>query len=285
MNTAKSLHRCVSLPCDPTVCISKLSHSTLPPAFQTLIPTDHRVLEPLICLTFSNDEQERAVVLGHMQELIWLVKYPNVRVQFQSLWSLQNIALWTDEARILIHKSGGTRCIFENFHTFDVPVQLEAAAVVANLAMCKALHRDMVHKYKAIEFFITHIGSRNPRLSQFASTGLGNLAVTESNRSLIRKSMGVQALFGNIVSPDYLKRKYALSALANVALSQANEIIQIFHSKSLVDRVMRIALKRETDTEREAAILLRNMSAHAALHLLLDERGIDRVVQVRQKES
>lgn len=39
-------------------------------------------------------------------QLVWLISYPNMRVQFQSAWGLANLALVDEDARIKIHKQG-----------------------------------------------------------------------------------------------------------------------------------------------------------------------------------
>jgi hypothetical protein len=44
------------------------------------------VLEPLISLTLSKKEADQIIAKKYIGQLIWLISYPNVRVQFQSAW-------------------------------------------------------------------------------------------------------------------------------------------------------------------------------------------------------
>jgi hypothetical protein len=61
---------------------------------------------------------------------VWLISYPNMRVQFQSAWGLANLALLDDETRWKIHISGGTKSLFEWYMDMDFVVQLEALAAL-----------------------------------------------------------------------------------------------------------------------------------------------------------
>ena len=47
-----------------------------------------RVLEPLISLTLSGKEEDHAIAKKYIGQLVWLISYPNIRVQFQSAWYL-----------------------------------------------------------------------------------------------------------------------------------------------------------------------------------------------------
>src|SRR5690606_22934451 len=78
-----------------------------------------RVLEPLISLTFSDNDGERRVVANYCRRLVDLMDYPNKRVQFQSVWALANIALWHDESRMSIHNNGCTRYLFHAYESMD----------------------------------------------------------------------------------------------------------------------------------------------------------------------
>lgn len=52
-----------------------------------------RVLEPLISLTLSNDPADLEIAKSYIEQLVWLISYPNIRVQFQSAWGIANLAL------------------------------------------------------------------------------------------------------------------------------------------------------------------------------------------------
>lgn len=51
--------------------------------------------------------------------------------------------------------------------------------------------------------------------------------------------------------------RYGCLALANMALSPSTEIIQIFESRSLVGRILKMANRKEIETQREVIALLR----------------------------
>lgn len=78
-----------------------------------------RVLEPLISLTFSANDDERQVVAKYCKRIVDLMDYPNKRVQFQSVWTLANIALWHDAARMSLHNNGCTRYLFQAYASMD----------------------------------------------------------------------------------------------------------------------------------------------------------------------
>lgn len=72
-----------------------------------------RALEPLISLTLSQNKADTEIAKKYISQLVWLVSYPNVRVQFQSAWGLANISLIDDEARVNIYREGGFRTLYE----------------------------------------------------------------------------------------------------------------------------------------------------------------------------
>ena len=87
------------------------------------------------------------------------------------------------------------------------------------------------------------------------------------------------------MSHDYQKRRYACMALANMALSSTAEIQQIFLSRGLLNKVMKIASRNETETQREVVALLRNLSCHPALRRALLDRGIIGAILKAQTSS
>jgi hypothetical protein len=52
-----------------------------------------RVLEPLISLTLSSEPNDLEIGKAYIKELVNLIAYPNIRVQFQSAWGLANLGL------------------------------------------------------------------------------------------------------------------------------------------------------------------------------------------------
>lgn len=73
------------------------------------------------------------------------------------------------------------------------------------------------------------------------------------------------------MSSDYHKKRYGALALANMALSPTTEIVQVvflltapslipsqvFTSKGLLDRIIKMAVRQEIETQREVTALIR----------------------------
>lgn len=95
---------------------------------------------------------------------------------------------------------------------------------------------------------------------------------------MIRREGGIQILVGCVMSHEYQKRRYACLALSNMALSTTGEIDQVFLSRGLLNRVLKIASRIEAETQREVVSLLRCLSHHPALRRALLDRGIVRVI-------
>jgi hypothetical protein len=238
-----------------------------------------RVLEPLISLTLSTEKEDWEIAKKYIGQLVWLISYPNMRVQFQSAWGLANLALLDDDARMRIHDAGGTKALFEWYTEMEPIVQLENLAALANMTLCFEVADDMAQRNKCISFFVDLVASNQLKHAQFAAIALANLARKEIYREMIRKCGGVQALASCLMSHDYQKRRHACRALANLALSPAKEIEQIFEAKGLVDRIIKMALRKEIETQREVVALIRNLSCHARLRPLLLDRGVMNAVE------
>jgi hypothetical protein len=233
-----------------------------------------RVLEPLISLTLSTEKDDWEIAKKYIGQLVWLISYPNMRVQFQSAWGLANLALLDDDARLKIHEAGGTKTLFEWYMDMEFVVQLEALAAMANLTLSMEVADEMVSRYKCIPFFIDLVSSNKLKHAQFSAIALSNLARKESFRDLIRRSGGITALVGCIMSHDYQKRRHGCRALANMALSPSKEIEQVFESKGLIDKILKMALRKEIETQREVVALIRNLACHARLRPMLLDRGV-----------
>lgn len=242
-----------------------------------------RVLEPLISLTLSTDSNDWEIAKKYIGQLVWLISYPNMRVQFQSAWGLANLALLDEDARVKIHDAGGTKTLFEWYMEMDFVVQLESLAALANLSLSMEVAEDMVVRNKCIPFFIDLVSSNKMKHSQFAAIALANLARKEAFRELIRKCGGIPALVGCIMSHDYHKRRHGCRALANMALSPSKEIEQVFESKGLIDRIIKMALRKEIETQREVVALIRNLACHARLRPLLLDRGVMEAVEASKQ--
>jgi hypothetical protein len=238
-----------------------------------------RVLEPLISLTLSSNKDDWEIAKKYIGQLVWLISYPNMRVQFQSAWGLANLALLDEDARVKIHEAGGTKALFEWYTEMDFVVQLEVLAAMANLTLSSEVSDMMVTRHKCIPFFIDLVGSNKLKHSQFAAIAMANLARKETYRELIRKNGGIPALVGCIMSHNYQKRRHGCRALANMALSPTKEIEQVFESKGLIDRIIKMALRKEIETQREVVALIRNLACHARLRPLLLDRGVMSAVE------
>jgi hypothetical protein len=238
-----------------------------------------RVLEPLISLTLSSEKDDSDIAKKYIGQLVWLISYPNMRVQFQSAWGLANLALLDEDARIKIHEAGGTKTLFEWYMEMDFVVQLETLAALANLTLSIEVGEEMVTRHKCIPFFIALVASNKMKHSQFSAIALANLARKEAFRELIRKHGGIPALVSCIMSHDYQKRRHGSRALANMALSPSKEIEQVFESKGLIDRIIKMALRKEIETQREVVALIRNLACHARLRPILLDRGVMSAVE------
>ncbi len=238
-----------------------------------------RVLEPLISLTLSSNKEDWEIAKKYIGQLVWLISYPNMRVQFQSAWGLANLALLEEDARLKIHEAGGTKALFEWYTEMDFVVQLEVLAAMANLTLSQEVSDIMVSRHKCIPFFIDLVASNKLKHSQFAAIAMANLARKEIYREQIRKSGGISALVTCLMSHNYQKRRHGCRALANMALSPTKEIEQVFESKGLIDRILKMALRKEIETQREVVALIRNLSCHARLRPLLLDRGVMSAVE------
>ena len=132
----------------------------------------------------------------------------------------------------------------------------------------------MLYRYKCIPFFLGHVSGTQLKHAQFASIAIGNLARKESFREQIRAEGGVPILVGCILSSDYSKRRYGALALANMAISSNVEITQVFTSRGLLDKIIKMAVRNEIETQREVIALLRNITCHGELHPILFERRV-----------
>ena len=157
--------------------------------------------------------------------------------------------------------------------------QLEALAALANLTLSPRVAESMAKQPECIPFFMRLVRSNQTMHSVFSCIALGNLARHEGFREAIRRAGGVEALVGCIISQNYQKRKYGMFALANMALSTSKEILALFQTRGLVDRIMKMAARKEADTQREVVALVRNLSCHRALRGYLLDKGIMLAIQ------
>ena len=130
-------------------------------------------------LHIGDDDKEMNIAKKYIGQLVWLLSYPNIRVQFQSAWALANLAAFNEDSRIKIHEAGGTKTLFEWYNDMHFLVQLETLAALTNLTVSELITADMVYTYKSIDFFMVLIQSNKPKHAQFAIIALGNIARDE----------------------------------------------------------------------------------------------------------
>jgi len=236
-----------------------------------------RALEQLIALTASPDKADWSVAKKYAGQVVWLLNYPNLRVQFQAAWALANVALLDEESRIKIHEAGGTAALLDKYDTMAPMAQLESLAALANLTLSPRIADELALKGNCIPFFMSFVARRSggPMHCVFACIALGNLARKEVFRDVVRRSGGMELLASCIMSQNYQKRKYGMFVLANMALSPSREVEAVFQkTPGLLDRIIKMATRRELDTQREVVVLIRNLAAHSRLRADLLDRGI-----------
>lgn len=106
----------------------------------------------------STEQTDLEIGKSYIKELVNLIAYPNIRVQFQSAWGLANLALGIiiiiiivflliifityylfivdDKARMQIHRDGGTQKLFEWYPEMEKVVQLETLAAMVSFFSC-----------------------------------------------------------------------------------------------------------------------------------------------------
>ena len=242
-----------------------------------------RIMEPLISLTLSDKPEEHAIAIKSINRLVWLLSYPNMRVQFQSAWALANLAILDEETRLKIHEAGGTKSLFQWYKEVDFVVQLEMLAALTNMTLSIEISKEMLSDFNACAFFLNLVDSTDVKHSQFASIAVGNLARVESFREEIISCGGMPILVNCIFSSNYSKRRYAALALANMALSMHIEIDQVFESKGLLDKIIKMGTRKEAETQREVTALLRNICVHSNLRKHILSRKIMDAVHAAQQ--
>ena len=237
-----------------------------------------RALEPLIALSMSTNKDDWAVCKKYISQLVFLLNYPSLRVQFQAAWALANIALLDEEARIKIHEAGGTAALQNGYPKMQFMAQLETLAALANLTLSPRIANELAKNSTCIPFFMELVQTQAQAKTMhcvFACIALGNLARNEVFREIIRRSGGFQAMVRCIMSQHYQKRKYGMTCLANLALSPVPEVSSLFQSwPGLLDRLVKTASSNELDTQREVVALIRNLAAHSKIRPLLLEKGV-----------
>lgn len=244
-----------------------------------------RVLEPLISLSLSTESDDLDIVKRYIPQLVWLLSYPNKRVQFQSAWALANLSLLEEDARVKINDASGTKTLLEWYMDMDDLVQLECLAALANLSLSYEVVDDLVNVHKAIPFLLQIIGSNKLKHSQFSVVALANISRKEKYRCVVQQYGCVWVLIGAVLSGDYMKLKFGCVALGNLALSYNSEILEAMKSKGVIDRIIKVAGRNEADTQREIVSLLRNLACYAPMREILFKKGLIKVMEKLKSSS
>lgn len=56
--------------------------------------------------------------------------------------------------------------------------------------------------------------------------------------------------------------------------------VKVFESRGLIDRILKMAMRKEIETQREVIALIRNLACHARLRPLLLDRGVMNAVSI-----
>jgi hypothetical protein len=240
-----------------------------------------RVLEPLIALTLTEDplEGEHDIAKKYVEQIVWLISYPNIRVQFQSSWALANIACFDEDARMRIHEAGGTKALLDWYAGSQPQVQLEILAAVTNLTLSPTIGKILAYKLECIPFFLSLIASNNNIHAHFGAIAIANLATDKSVRRLIISSGGITVLVGCFLTNDFHKKRAGCLALVNLTLEESTELLQVFSSRKLVENFIRYANRDEHDSRLEIVSLLYAMCCHSRLRPILIGCGILESIQ------
>ena len=153
-------------------------------------------------------------------------------------------------------------------------MQLETLACIANLSLSQTVAEALVRRYNCISFIMDLISGKKLRHSLFALICLCNLSKREMFREQIRNAYGIESIIACLMSHDYNKRKFGALALSNMALSSSEEIQNVFETRGLIERIVKIARRKEVETQREIVALVRNLACHARLRPVLLDSGI-----------
>ena len=210
----------------------------------------------------------------YIPQLIAMITHRAERVQFQGIWAISTLSLRDEEARVAIHEAGGSKLLLKNYESFSPLVQLETLAALANLTLSDTVAEAMVRQFNCIPLFMHLVNSHRPKHGLFALICIGNLTRREMFREQIRCANGIQTMVSCLMSHDYHKRKFGALALSNMALSVSEELDSIFRTRGLIDRIVKMAKRKEIETQKEVVALVRNLACHSRLRPVLLNSGI-----------
>ena len=258
-----------------------------------------RVMEPFIAMTMEVhhnphilDECKLAI-----PQLIWLVDYPNVRIQYQSLWALANLAHHEDCRReIFLSRSrmdvtgnsdeSGIEVILRLFTSAksQPALKMEALAALINCSVSTEVARFLTSELKVLKTLVELLW-RQTMYTQFVTMAIGNLAKDRCSCQELCQIGAVQALMGLVLTPNFLKQKFACMALANIAQNMPRECVGPLVSEDFMDRIVKLATTNDTDMHEEISTLLRNLSFYPALARMMRDRGAIVAVAYMRKST
>ncbi len=244
------------------------------------VGVNSRVLEPLVAMSISADQDDIISTRKYISKLIVFVTHSSERVQVMALKAMASMCLTDEDARKAFHSGGGTRVVLEQFDVYHPVVQSHALAFLANVSLSDVAAEAMVRTYNCIPFMLEKVNGYSPKQSLFALICIGNLTRREQFREQIRCSQGIQTLVNCLMSHDYQKRKFGALALSNMALSQSEEMDNVLKTRGLIERVMKMATRQEIETQREIVALLRNLACHSNLRPVLLDAGIMNILSI-----
>ena len=249
-----------------------------------------RVMEPFIAMTMEIDNSLEMLDECKLTipQLIWLVDYPNVRIQYQALWAIANLGQHQG-CRTLIMSSQsrdtdelGIEVLFRIFmsHKSQPALKMEALAAMINCSVARNVSRRMVFEMGVLKSLVELLW-RNTMYTQFVTMLISNLAKDEDTCNSLCEMGAVHALMGLVQSPNFQKQKYACMALANITQYMSDDK-KIF-SDEFIDRVIKMAVHSDIDIQAEISTLVRNLSFHVPFANQLRQRGAMIAITVLKK--
>jgi len=231
-----------------------------------------RVMEPFIAMTMEvdNDIHMLEECKLTIPQLVWLVDYPNVRIQYQALWALSNLAQHEDcrkdiflaKSREIIPESG-VEVLFRIFTSAksQPALKMEALAAIINCSASADIAEFMVVEMQVLKTLVELLW-RQTMYTQFVTMAIANLAKNTVACKELCDIGAIHALMGLVKSPSFQKQKYACMALANIAQNMEHSYSGALMSAEFVDRLIKMSVSNDIDLHVEISTLLRNLSFH-----------------------
>ncbi|GMH94609.1 hypothetical protein TL16_g12954, partial [Triparma laevis f. inornata] len=252
-----------------------------------------RVMEPFIAMTMEVEHNIQMLEECKLTvpQLIWLVDYPNVRIQYQSLWALSNLAtheecrheIFVARSRS-VERETGVEVMYRLFTSAQSQpaLKMEALAAIINCSVSGEVSKFLVSRMHVLKSLVELLW-RQTIYTQFVTMAVGNMAKDRNACKELCELGAVHALMGLVHTPNFGKQKYACMALANIAQKMNEEDAGPLMNEHFVDRIIKLAVTNEVDLHEEIATLLRNLSFYPACATLLRDRGAIVAIAVLRK--